>query len=145
MTINQALKEKNKLVKQINECFAIAAAHNSIEEGNVRKYSTKAKLEEANLLTVELVALKTRIHLANAPVYEKIFAMAELKGNVNKLKAIPVAEGKQPADRWSGVAGDGKKEVELDVVERDTMVLAMEAQIEKLQDELDKNNATTEI
>ena len=63
MTVKQALKAKNKLVADIKACYEIADNHNSIEEGNKRRYSVKAKLDEAADLTKQLVELKTKIHM----------------------------------------------------------------------------------
>ena len=77
MTVKQALKAKNKLVVSIMECYSLVKEYNSIEQGNPRRYSVIGLLNEANQLTRELVELKAKIHRANAPVYDKIFLMAE--------------------------------------------------------------------
>lgn len=142
MTVKQALKQKNKLVADIKACYDIAEKHNSIEEGNVRRYSVKAKLDEAADLTRQLVELKTKIHQANQPVYSKIFYMAELKGLVKQLKKISVEEGKV-TERYGSI--QAVKVVEINVADRDKMVKDLELVIEKLQDELDVHNATTNI
>ena len=73
MNIKQALKLKNKLVTQIKEQYEIAKAHNSIEQGNPRRYSALKAINQAEELSIELAELKTKIHLANAPVYDLIF------------------------------------------------------------------------
>lgn len=142
MTVKQALKAKNKLVADIKACYDIVEKHNSIEEGNPRRYSVKAKLDEAADLTKQLVDLKTRIHKANQPVYDKIFYMAELKGMVKQLKKLSVEEGKV-TERYGSI--QSVKEVEINVADRDQMVKTIELAIEKLQDELDVHNATTNI
>lgn len=143
MNIKQALKEKNKLVKQIQQAYIDAQSFNSIDEGNTRKYSTEVKLKEAKELTLKLVDLKTRIHKANQPVYDKIFLMAELKGRVNQIKSLNVAEGKYNGG-WRNEAPIVKT-VEIDIVKRDQMIQEIEEEIEKLQDTLDIHNATTTI
>ena len=142
MTVKQALKQKNKLVADIKACHSIVENHNSIEVGNTRRYSVKAKLDEAADLTKKLVDLKTKIHTANQPVYSKIFYMAELKGLVKQLKKISVDEGKV-TERYGSI--QSIKEVEINIADRDKMVKDLETIIEKLQDELDVHNATTEI
>jgi hypothetical protein len=142
MNISQALKEKNKLVKEINQAYLAAINNNSIEEGNTRKYSVSTKLNEALDITNKLVDLKTKIQTANVPVQGKIFLMAELKGRVEKLKILDTAEGKQSAG-FRQLAEI--RTVEIDVVKRDTMVKELEDQISALQDELDTFNATTQI
>jgi hypothetical protein len=142
MTVKQALKAKNKLVVSIMECYSLAKEYNSIEEGNPRRYSVVGLLNEANELTRELVELKSKIHKANAPVYDKIFLMAELKGRVKFLKSIPVDEGKV-TERYGSIITN--KEVELNVAERNAMIKGLEVEIEELQEQLDLHNATTTI
>ena len=142
MNIKQALKLKNKLVTQIKEQYEIAKAHNSIEQGNPRRYSALESINKANELSIELVELKTKIHLANAPVYDLIFQMSELKNQIKQLKSIPVEEGKV-TERYGSVTSI--KEVELDIAQRDTIVKGLENKIEAIQDKLDTHNATTEL
>jgi hypothetical protein len=142
MNVKQALKAKNKLVADIKACWIIINNHNSIEVGNTRRYSVKAKLDEVNKLTNELVDLKAKIHTANQPVFGKIFLMAELKGMVKELKKVSVEEGKV-TERYGSV--QSVKEVEINIAERDVMIKELESKIEALQDELDVHNATTQI
>ena len=69
MTIKQALKKKNLLVKEILDLHTRVATYNSVEVGNVRPYSAKESMELLNQKSNELVELKTKIHTANAPIY----------------------------------------------------------------------------
>jgi hypothetical protein len=142
MNVKQALKVKNKLVGDIKECYRIIQTQNSIEEGNPRRYSVKEKIAEIAQLTDELVQLKAQLHRANAPVYEKIFQMAEIKGIIKELKKMDVSEGKQDS-RYGSVVS--VKEVEVNVVERDVIIKEYEAHVEKLQNELDIHNSNTNI
>lgn len=142
MNVSQALKQKNKLIVEIKKQYQIAQKFNSQEEGNVRRYSVQNALDRAAELTMELTDLKTKIHLANAPVYDKIFRMAELKNRIKELKRIPTEEGKTES-RFSSVAS--VKEVEINIAQLDEMVQFLEARIEEIQAELDVHNATTQI
>jgi hypothetical protein len=142
MNIKQALKLKNKLVAQLKEQYEIAKAHNSIEQGNPRRYSAVAAINKAEELSNELAELKTKIHLANAPVYDLIFQMSELKNQIKQLKSIPVEEGKV-TERYGSVTAI--KEVELNIAERDNLVKVLENKIELIQDKLDTHNAITEL
>jgi hypothetical protein len=142
MNVKQALKAKNKLVGEIKECYRIIQTQNSIEEGNPRRYSVKKKIEEIATLTDELVQLKAKLHRANASVYEKIFQMAEIKGIIKELKKMDVSEGKQDS-RYGSVVS--VKEVEMTVIERDVIVKQYEAEVEKIQNELDIHNSNTII
>jgi uncharacterized small protein (DUF1192 family) len=142
MNVKQALKAKNKLVGEIKECYRIIQTQNSIEEGNPRRYSVKEQIKKVAELTDELVQLKAKLHRANASVYEKIFQMAEIKGIIKELKKMSTDEGKQ-TERYGSV--QSIKEVELNVVERDTIVKEYEAEVERLQNELDVHNSNTNI
>lgn len=142
MTIKQALKAKNKLVAEIKEQYKIAKEYNSIEVGNKRRFSIKTALSKADALSKELVALKAKLHAANAGVYDKIFEMSELKSQIKELRAIPTTEGKT-SSRYGSVVEN--KEVEIDASELAKMIKSIEARIEVLQDELDTHNATVTV
>ena len=144
MTVKQALKAKNKLVADIKACYEIVANHNSIEQGNPRRYSVKAKLDEAADLTKQLVELKTKIHRANLPMYNKIFELSELKSQVKNLKTLNCVSGRIAPSRFEN-SEPVVKHAEINVVERDNMIKSMELKIEQLQDELDKWNHNTLI
>ena len=142
MTIKQALKAKNKLVAEIKEQYKIAKEYNSIEVGNKRRFGIKSALDKADALSRELVALKAKLHAANAGVYDKIFEMSELKSQIKELRAIPTTEGKVSSRYGSAVE---IKEVEIDALELAKMIKGIEARIEVLQDELDTHNASVMI
>ena len=142
MNVKQALKQKNKLVTDLKANFEILKKYNSIEEGNPRRYSMEETLDKITTLSNELVELKAQIHRANAPVYDKIFALAELKGLVKELKKVPTEEGKQ-VERYGSV--QSVKEVELNIVDIQNKVEALGETIEELQNELDIHNSNTQI
>ena len=142
MNVSQALKKKNKLAVELKKQYAIAQKFNSQEAGNPRRYSVQAALDRAAGITDELIELKTKIHLANAPVYSKIFRMAELKGRIKELKKISTDEGKHEG-RYGSPASE--KEVEINIAQVDVFVEMLEEQIEEIQSELDVHNATTTI
>lgn len=145
MNIKKALKEKNRLVKEIQDSHARLATYNSVEVGNVRAYSAKELMEKINQLSNELVELKTKIHKANTPVYDKIFRLSELKSTISRLKSLDCTEGVS-ADYYSrNRENPPVKTAEVSVVDRDDMVKFMEEQIEDLQDILDNHNQNTEI
>jgi hypothetical protein len=143
MTIKQALKEKNRLIKAIEDEFKKVYAYNSIDESNVRPYSTVNSL--SNIMTLEegLIDLKTKIHRANIEVYDKIFRLSELKSLAKRFSQIDCSEGRV-IDRYT--RGESSiKTAEISVVERDMRLKSIEEEIERLQEELDTHNATTSI
>ena len=142
MNVKQALKLKNKLITDLKVQYGILQRFNSIEEGNPRRYSMADTLVKINELSNELVELKAKIHRANAPVYDKIFDLAEVKGLIKELKKVPTDEGKQ-VERYGSVAS--VKEVELTIVDIQAIVDKLQERIEVLQNELDIHNANTQI
>ena len=142
MNVKQALKQKNKLVTDLKAQYEILKKYNSIEEGNPRRYSMKDAMDKITELSNQLVELKAQIHRANQPVYDKIFALAELKGFIKELKKVPTDEGKQ-VERYGSV--QSVKEVELNIVQIAGFVDTLQLRVEELQNELDVHNATTNI
>jgi len=143
MKVKQALKHKKKLATKMNQEFVRVNMYNSVEEGATRVYDVKEAMQNWLKMIDELVELKTKIHLANVPVYGKIFRMSELKSQLSNLKQLDCVDGKH-FDRY----GRGEaviKTAEISVLERDEMVLKIEEEIERLQEELDEHNATTSI
>jgi hypothetical protein len=145
MNIKKALKEKNRLVKEIQDLQVRVTTYNSIEVGNKRPYSVKESLKKLDSLSNELVELKTKIHVANAPVYKHIFRLSELKSMITRIKSLDCNEGIVQDYYSRNRETPTVKEAEISIVERDEMVKHMENQIEEIQDILDTHNQITEI
>jgi hypothetical protein len=145
MNIKKALKEKNRLVKEILDLHTRVATYNSVEVGNVRPYSAKESMELLNQKSNELVELKTKIHRANDLVYQHIFRLSELKSMIARIKNLDCNEGIVQDYYSRNRETPAVKETEISIVERDEMVKHMEGQIEEIQDILDNHNQITEI
>ena len=145
MNIRQGLKEKNKLVKEIQDLHVRLATYNSVEVGNVRPYSPKDTMELINQKSNELVELKTKIHKANVSVYQHIFRLSELKSMITRIKNLDCNEGIVQDYYSRNRETPTVKETEITIVERDEMVKHMEGQIEEIQDILDNHNQITNI
>jgi hypothetical protein len=144
MTIKQALKQKNKLVKNIAENTKLMQQHNSVEVGNQRPYSSTQLYKEIQKDTQELASLKAKIHIANTPVMEDIFWMSEMKSTIAALKKMDCTEGKSSRDRFR-MESEMVLTSEISLVSRNQEVKMLEEKIEEIQDKLDTFNATTEI
>lgn len=144
MNVVQALKRKARLLKEINDKWNIIRNHNSIISGNPRKYDIKVELDNVEKMMLELVELKTKIHLANGPVYDKIFLLSELKTHMRNLEGISTLEGTIDSGRY-GTPSTTFYEVEVDEILKSEMVKELNTKIDNLQDELDYHNATTKI
>lgn len=145
MTIKQALKEKNKLTKQISSLVTRIQKYNSMEEGSVRTYDPREDMDRLIGTISDLVSLKSNIHQANQKVYDKIFRLSEYKGLVKYLRAIDCSDGKTSESRRFGESATIFKTTVFDQVEMDNLILYYEGEIEKIQEELDIHNATTHI
>jgi hypothetical protein len=144
MNIKQALKLKNKLIKSISENTKLLQQYNTVEVGNPRPYSSTVLMVEISKATDELIALKSAIHRANAPMFEKIFEMSELKSTIKALQKLDCTEGKSNRDRYR-MESELILTSEVSLVVRNGKIKNLEERIEYLQDEMDVFNATTEI
>ena len=145
MTIKQALKEKNKLTKQIQSTVTRIQKYNSMEEGSVRTYDPREDMDRLIATISDLVNLKTNIHQANQKVYDKIFRLSEYKGLVKYLRSIDCTEGKTNESRRYGESSTIVKTTIFGQIEMDNQITYYESEIEKIQEELDIHNATTYI
>ena len=144
MNIKQALKLKNKLIKSISDNTKLLQQYNTVEVGNPRPYSPVLLMGDITKSTYELIELKSKIHRANAPMFEKIFEMSELKWNIKALQKLDCTEGKSNRDRYR-MESELVLTSEVSLVERNEIVRGMEDRIEELQDEMDVFNSNTEI
>jgi CII-binding regulator of phage lambda lysogenization HflD len=144
MNIKQALKLKNKLIKSISENTKLLQQYNTIEVGNPRPYSSTVLMVEISKATDELIALKSKIHRANAPMFEKIFEMSELKSTIKALQKLDCTEGKSNRDRYR-MESELVLTSEISLVDRNEFIKKLEDRIEQIQDEMDVFNSNTEI
>lgn len=136
LSLSKALKQKNKLVKEISKALAYVSKNNSQSENTPRAYSVKEKLAEAQTKTQELVELKTRIHLANTPVWHLIFRLSEVKSLISNLQGVSTHQK-------AATAYDSAITAEVSTVEKDELIKALEAELESIQDKLDHHNHST--
>jgi len=143
MTIRQALKQKNKLVQELKELNLRLQTNNSVIEGNSRDYSAKETLNAIYYKVNELSGLKTKIHRANTPVYDKIFLLSELKSVAQTLRALDCTNGIAVDFFARRSESQIVKNSEITTIERDTEIKNLESRIEQIQDELDQFNSVT--
>lgn len=142
MNLTKALKHKKKLIKLADEQYLRFSKFNSTLVGTESPYSAEQAFNEWLRLTDELVELKTKIHIANGPIMDKIHRMSELKSMIYRFRSV---------DTKSGVHREyyEKETIEytafFDVVRKDTQIHAWECMIEELQEEIETYNATTKI
>ena len=144
MNIKQALKLKNKLIKSIGDNKKLLQQYNTVEVGNPRPYSPTILLGSITKTTTELVELKSKLHRANAPMFEKIFEMSELKSTIKAMQNLDCTEGKSNRDRYR-MESELVLTSEISLVDRNEFIKKLEDRIEQIQDEMDVFNSNTEI
>ena len=142
--IKNCLKKKNRIIGMMETEFAKASRYNSISEKNRRPYSVFDSLKNYEELALELVELKTKLHEANVKggMLQKIFLLAELKTQANKLQNLDCAEG-AVTSRYDST--ETVKTAELTVEVRDAMVLNLQDRIIAIEEELDQFNHETVV
>lgn len=142
MNLTKALKEKKKLIKKLDENFNRFKEYNSIEEGSNKIYDATESYNNFISLTNQLIDLKTRIQKANQPIYSKIFEIAELKNQIQKLRSVSTTSGvvksRYDISVVTYIATFGK-------LDMDNMISNLEEKIEQLQTEIETFNAITMI
>jgi hypothetical protein len=142
MNLAKALKVKNKKLAEYNKTLQKVMAYNSYDVTSKKDYNAKTLLDLAETQLQEYVLFKTAIHTASQPVRDKIFLIGELKSLLNRIQNLSTTEGVYK-DRY---APEGSTfACDINQLEKDAKIEALEAGIEKLQDELDYFNAKTEI
>lgn len=146
MKLAKALKLKNKLAGEVANVQRMIVAANVVEGQNQPPHDVEKLMKDLEANQKALADLKGRISAANAPIFGKIYLMAEMKSRISFLRTIPTQDG---TFRQPGRYGVEEKTVlyratvKASDVERDVKFLSDE--IERLQDELDEFNAKTEI
>jgi hypothetical protein len=142
MNLTKALKHKKKLVKQADDMYVRFSKFNSNQKDSVG-YDPEQAYNEWVRLTNDLINLKTKIHIANAGIADKIFKLGELKSMATKLRGIDTKEGMH-RDRYSD--SDAIEYVAyMNIFKKDEVIKELEEQIETLQEEIEAYNALTMI
>jgi dynactin complex subunit len=151
VTIAKALNLKNRLVGEKERLFRTVSASNSRLETQKVNYEAKVELEKYEKIVEALVAVKSAIATANAPVYGKIYRIAELKSKAAQLRQINTNEQDHEETKYNRQTGEEetvktvKRVVYLKDTDIDAKVRDIEKEIEKLHDELTAFNHTTQI
>jgi len=143
MKLYQALKEKNKLVGDLNKLWKKVSSNNSVMVGNTPDYDVKELLQQINTKTDALVSLKTSINTANHPIQKDIFELAELKSKLAKYTAIDTRNGKHSISYREDVMAEFVATITVQNV--DAMIVHFTDKIDRLQEILDNYNHKTDI
>jgi len=143
VTLAKALNLKNRQSQQIAKLHAIVTAHNSRLVGSAVPHDVRAVYDQIGIESERLVAIKTAISLANAPIQDAIYRMAELKGQIAMLRRLTTTSGRYMPP--FGMQEPQEYEATLDAAEVEREIQRLENEIDDLQDRLDQHNATVRV
>jgi hypothetical protein len=146
MKLSKALKLKNALTGELNKYQEILARENSRRDDSSSKVNRSEIWLKIHVITDKLIRLKGLISKANVPIYEKIAQMAELKNRINFINQLNTKDG----DFLESVGHQTEPtkvhyDAYLKKEQIDVEVLRLQEMIQKIQDEVDDFNATTQI
>jgi hypothetical protein len=151
----QALKHKNRLAGEIARAREIVQRENSRKESQAARADVRVVFDQCVAQSRELAAFKGAIAAANAGVvsgdrgiYGKLNLQAELRGLVMFMKGLNTKEGEEVERVGFLSRDDAVRTVYVATIARDEvdrLVATYQAEIERLQDEIDEFNATTRI
>jgi hypothetical protein len=144
MKLYQALKQKNKLAGEIKALEQLLQQKNSRVKTQENKFDVGALFGELSLKRKELVELKTSISVTNTPIQGKIFTLSELKAEAAFYSRLPTKEGLFKMNSY-GPSDQEEYVAHLDELEVSKKRKEIEESIEKLQEELDYFNHTTDL
>lgn len=145
MKIYQAMKAKKKLIAEIDQLKSKIRDNNSHIVGKKVNYDVKDLLDQLLRKTSELVTLKANIMNATMPVYYKLHEMSERKSLAQFFKGVSTNEGLIASNSYRGSDVPQEYMCQLNELEVARLITNQESVIEKMQEELDSFNHTTDI
>jgi hypothetical protein len=148
VSIAKLLKVKNRLASEITRVKTKITAHNVFshdksENVPVPPVDVNALVVELNTLTDNLVKVKSAINSANVKSSEKIFRLAELKGQIALFDKLNVTENIER--NYYGSENITVSKAQINIAKRDQLVKNLIKECENLQDELDIFNQTHRV
>lgn len=142
VTLARALKEKNRLVKQVKTLREQIAKYNSVVAGSDKPFDVPERFADYERAAMRLAKLKAAIQGANAPIYGHITEMAELRGMVAFLQMLDTKSGRNVYGYQGEIV---EYEVALDALKVEAELSRIEARLDDLQDQVDAFNSSTKL
>ena len=144
ITLNKALKLKNKLSGEIRKIADRIRNNNSYKETNKPSYESTKLLEEYDLKVVELINLKTAINKGNINIFNIITELGEVKSKITILTGMSTQTGSHS----TGYGGNQNEHIYVSLIseiQKNNMISELETKVEELQDKIDFYNINTVI
>jgi len=145
MKLAKALKEKNRLVGEINRLKNLIERENSRDVRSTSKVDCGKLWPEMISATEKLINLKSKIFKANIGIYEKIVRMGELKLQLSWLESVNTRDYKTETPDRNGVVIVTEVKAWMNQEKADAKKLDLQNEISLLQDQIDEYNATVEV
>lgn len=141
ISLNKALRLKNRLVSKLERSRNIVRKFNSHFVQNEPNFNVVAELENCRKLSEQLVELKTVITKANTGIAKQLHRMDEIKSEISFLNGLDTREGEER--NYEGVVDVYTATVrDVDVKE---FVTTLEEEFESCQEEVNQYNFNTVI
>lgn len=145
MKLHKALKIKNRLAGEVTRLSQLLQRENSKRSDNTSQVNAADVFNDLNTVRSELVRLKAAIARANIGIYEKIERISELKNQINLLNSLPAREGQEKSAINQQTYETHEWKAFLNRQAIDGLIVAIQQDINKTQDEVDEYNASTEV
>ncbi len=142
ITLAKALKLKNRQIKTVKGLQEQITKYNSVVRGSENPFDVKVKFEEVKSASAKLAAIKAAIQMANAPIQQMIYEMAELRGLLVFLQRLETKSGKSIYG-YQGEVVDFEAALTASDVEK--AAAEIEEQLDQLQDKVDAYNISTMV
>jgi hypothetical protein len=145
MKLAKALKEKNRLVGEVNRLKGLIQRENSRDVKSTSKVDVALLWDALTNATTSLVAIKTAIFKANIGIYDKIVLMGELKAKAEWIKSLDTKDGivEENTHYANPIVKEYKAYLNTEAI--DNLTVELQEQIVVLQDEIDEYNATLTV
>lgn len=144
VTLAKALKLKNRITGRLSRLRDTVGSYNS-QKSSSERVDVRPVWELHNRLTGYLIELKSAIHAGNTPIAGKIAAIQETKGAVDWVRKLDTFHGRRMEYLAGGNYGEVEFEADLRLQEVTGIIGELEADLDRLQDEVDAHNASTKI
>lgn len=142
MNISQALKQKSRIIRDIQRGSSRLYKWNIYTVGSTVPYEAKETYQIWLNLKEELILLKSKIYRANEGIQEMIFRLSECKDSVESLKALSCIEGEKITESYSNITVEVSS---ISLLERDKIIKDLENEIDEIQNEIELYNHKTQI
>jgi len=145
MKLAKALKEKNRLVGEVNRLKGLILRENSKDVKSSSKVDVASLFSQLDAATKSLIAIKTAIFKANVGIYEKIVTLGELKTRIEWIKTIPNKNGTEDTQTFRDTIITREYRAYKTQEDIDNEIASLQIEIDKIQDAVDEYNATVSV